>query len=61
VAGSPLLDAGVPIPNYNDGFKGKAPDLGAYETDAEPWTAGANWQEKFTILDASGKSSAFKK
>ena len=58
VAGSPLQDAGVPIPNVNDGFKGKAPDLGAYETDAEPWKAGANWPEKFTVLDPSTKPSA---
>ena len=25
------VDAGVPLPNINDGFAGKAPDLGAYE------------------------------
>jgi hypothetical protein len=49
-AGSPLVDAGVAIPGYTDGFKGKAPDLGAYEADAEPWVAGANWQEIFTLL-----------
>ena len=29
--GSPAIDAGVHIPNINDGFKGKAPDCGAYE------------------------------
>jgi len=26
------VDAGIVIPNVNDGFKGNAPDLGAYET-----------------------------
>jgi hypothetical protein len=29
--GSPAIDAGEPISNINDGFTGKAPDLGAYE------------------------------
>ena len=28
---SPAVDAGFPLPNINDGFRGKAPDLGAYE------------------------------
>jgi hypothetical protein len=30
-AGSAAADAGVPLPNVNDGYAGKAPDLGAYE------------------------------
>lgn len=30
-AGGKAVDAGVAIPNVNDGFTGKAPDLGAYE------------------------------
>ena len=30
-AGSRAIDAGVKIPNVNDGFSGRAPDLGAYE------------------------------
>ena len=30
-AGSEAVDAGVSVPNVNDGFAGKAPDLGAYE------------------------------
>ncbi len=29
---SPLIDAGVMIPNVTDDFTGKAPDIGAYET-----------------------------
>jgi hypothetical protein len=29
--GGKAVDAGVPVPNVNDGFAGKAPDLGAYE------------------------------
>ena len=30
-AGSQAVDAGIKIPNVNDGFTGRAPDLGAYE------------------------------
>ena len=30
-AGSAAMDAGVRLPNINDGFSGSAPDLGAYE------------------------------
>ena len=30
-AAAGAVDAGVPLDNINDGFKGKAPDLGAYE------------------------------
>ncbi len=29
--GSPALDRGLPLPGLNDGFRGKAPDLGALE------------------------------
>lgn len=28
---SPCIDAGVPLPGVNDGFRGKAPDMGAFE------------------------------
>ena len=30
-ADSQVVDAGIKIPNVNDGFTGRAPDLGAYE------------------------------
>ena len=33
-AGSVAVDAGVAIPNVNNGYAGKAPDLGAYELGA---------------------------
>lgn len=39
--GSPAIDAGVPIPGITDGYRGAAPDLGAYEYGAPRWTAGA--------------------
>ena len=31
--GSAAVDAGIDLPNITDGFSGKAPDLGAYESD----------------------------
>lgn len=33
--GSAAVDAGVVLPNVNDGYRGKAPDLGAYELSQE--------------------------
>jgi len=39
---SPGFDAGVPIPNFNDGFHGQAPDMGACETGAAPLEFGVN-------------------
>ncbi|MHC4123446.1 MAG: choice-of-anchor Q domain-containing protein, partial [Planctomycetota bacterium] len=44
--GSPLIDAGREIAGFTDGFKGKAPDIGAYEYGGEKWTAGITWQPK---------------
>ena len=48
--GSKAVDAGVFLPNVNDGFTGKAPDLGAYELDPPvpvygPRTKGAKAEE----------------
>jgi hypothetical protein len=34
-AGTEAIDAGEVLPGFNDGFKGKAPDLGAYELGDE--------------------------
>jgi hypothetical protein len=37
-AGSAAVDAGVALPNINDRYRGKKPDLGAYECGEEyPW------------------------
>jgi hypothetical protein len=33
---NPLIDSGVLIPDFNDGYGGKAPDLGAFETGLPP-------------------------
>jgi hypothetical protein len=41
--GSKAVDAGVPIPTVNDGFSGRAPDLGALETGKPEPKYGPNW------------------
>jgi len=33
---NPVIDSGIPIPNFNDDFTGKAPDLGAFEVGRPP-------------------------
>ena len=42
---SACIDAGIVIPGITDGFKGAAPDLGAYEYDADHWIPGCDWGE----------------
>ena len=37
---SPGFDAGVPVPNFNDDFQGKAPDAGAHEAGTPPMKFG---------------------
>jgi hypothetical protein len=39
--GSRFIDCGVIVPGITDGYHGAWPDIGAMETGAEPWTAGA--------------------
>lgn len=41
-AGSPGVDAGLVIPNFNDGFTGKAPDMGAVEIGSAPMQFGVS-------------------
>jgi hypothetical protein len=55
------VDQGTPFSPYTDGFKGSAPDLGAFESDATPWTSGASIADPGTTcsggdagLDAGG-------
>jgi hypothetical protein len=38
---SPAIDAGTPVAGYTDGYKGAAPDIGAYEFGVKPFVAGA--------------------
>src|SRR5690606_13061223 len=33
---NPLIDGGLLIPGFNETYRGKAPDLGAFEVDAPP-------------------------
>jgi len=33
---NPVIDSGVRLPNFNDGFSGKGPDLGAFERGTSP-------------------------
>jgi hypothetical protein len=39
---SPGYDKGVRIPNFNDGYKGAAPDIGAHEAGTPPMRFGAD-------------------
>jgi hypothetical protein len=41
-AGSPGFDAGAVIPNFNDGFSGAGPDLGAHEAGSTPMEFGVD-------------------
>ena len=41
--GSKAVDAGVRLPKVNDGFAGKAPDLGAYEVGQPVPVYGPRW------------------
>ena len=42
-AGSKAVDAGVAIPTVNDGFSGRAPDLGAIEAGKPAPRYGPRW------------------
>lgn len=41
---SSAVDAGIEIPLIKTDFAGKYPDIGAYERNAPPWKAGANFK-----------------
>ena len=38
-----LVDAGIAIDGFTDGYVGAAPDIGAYEYGAEMWVPGITW------------------
>jgi hypothetical protein len=40
--GSPGFDAGMRIPNFNDDFRGEAPDIGAFEAGSAHMQFGVN-------------------
>jgi hypothetical protein len=41
---SPAIDAGQIVAPYTDGYKGKAPDIGAMEFKLKPFMAGAKFK-----------------
>ncbi len=41
--GSAIIDKGITIRGITDHYKGKAPDLGAYEQGGENWKPGVDW------------------
>ena len=41
-----IIDQGREIPGITDGFKGNAPDIGAYEFEGEFWQAGIDWNPR---------------
>ncbi|MHC4597238.1 MAG: hypothetical protein ACYS19_20120 [Planctomycetota bacterium] len=46
---NPAIDAGVLIPGFNDDYKGKAPDMGAFERGNPPMKFGRHAQKQ-TVL-----------
>lgn len=50
-ANSQPIDAGRVIDNITDGYKGSAPDVGAYEFGGDNWVPGITWDKN---LGASG-------
>lgn len=53
--GSPGYDAGVRIPNFNDDFRGRAPDMGAAEAGAPPMRFGVAAGRSETRTAAQGR------
>jgi hypothetical protein len=53
-ATSPSIDAGAQIPPYTDGFTGRAPDAGAYESGVAAWKAGAG--QSVATIEPNGSS-----
>ncbi len=51
-AGSPAIDRGTVLPGINDGFKGRAPDVGAYELGQELPHYGIRPRGKEAEIDA---------
>jgi len=45
-SGAKAVDAGTRLPNVNDGFAGRAPDLGAYELGAQEPVYGPRWLKR---------------
>jgi hypothetical protein len=54
---SPGFDAGLGIPNFNDGYAGAGPDVGAHEAGAPPMEFGA---DAYRIRPSSTKGTVLK-
>jgi len=39
-AANPIIDSGILIPNFNDAYIGRGPDLGAFEAGGPAWRYG---------------------
>jgi hypothetical protein len=48
---SPAINAGIVVAPYTNGYVGSAPDLGAYEYGATPWSAGATNAAAIPVFD----------
>ena len=62
-AGTSLVDAGAVLPGVTDGFRGSAPDIGAYEysppaTDVAYWIPGAKLSKASRPVPTDGTTSA---
>lgn len=55
-AGSPLIDAGVEVPGFTDGYLGEAPDIGAYEYGGEKWIPGCR-NSLWILADGGSRST----
>lgn len=47
-ADSPVIGQGIPIPGVTDGYRGTAPDPGAYEFGGEEWVPGHSFESAET-------------
>jgi hypothetical protein len=62
---NPVIDGGTRIPNFNDDFSGRAPDLGAFEAGRPPLRFGrhayhdiwAPWELFASESPAQGKNN----
>lgn len=47
------IDQSAQFPPYTNGFKGSAPDLGAYQSGETPWTSGASFTDPGTLCGST--------
>lgn len=59
-SGSPALNTGQVLPPYTNGYKGSAPDMGALESGATPFSAGATITEPCVYGDTCTPKPTFR-